>query len=263
MRKVALFLALLAPVGVALAEEESPMGAVLDRAVMREQILDGQRAAATKKARQHALFAYRAARARQLKFATSPQDRLALSQTLDRSLFVLKTSHEEAQALSQEFDSAQKDHALLERAFLAKALPSAGKPAIAEATTRFVRPVRGTPVSVPGQRRDSGSKVEQRHVDVEWLARLNEPVKAVAGGVVKRVDPLPQGGFAIVTAHPGGYTSILAGLRDTLVKPGDPVSAGQPLGLTGRNLDGAAVISLEIWRHREAVDAGKLLAIRL
>ena len=263
MRKVAIFLALLAPAGGLLAEEESPVGAILDRAVMREQILDGQRASAGEKARQHALFAYRAARARQLKFATSPKDRLALSQTLDRSLLALKTSHEEAQTLSLEFDSAQKDHAQLERAFLAKALPSTGKPAITEGKIRFIRPVRGTPVSIPGTRRDSGSKVEQRHVDVEWLARLNEPIKAVAGGVVKRVEPLPQGGFAVVTAHPGGYSSILAGLRDTLVKPGDPVSTGQPLGLTGRNLDGAAVVSLEIWLHREAMDAGKLLAIRL
>jgi septal ring factor EnvC (AmiA/AmiB activator) len=66
-----------------------------------------------------------------------------------------------------------------------------------------------------------------------------------------------------MTAHSGGLTSILTGLRDVAVKPGDAVLAGQTLGLTGRNLDGAAVISVELWRHRQPQDAGKLLRIRL
>jgi murein DD-endopeptidase MepM/ murein hydrolase activator NlpD len=257
----AVLLALLAPAWLARAEEESAIGAVQDRAVMREQILDGQRTQARNQARQRALFAYRAARARQLRFATSPKDRLPLSQTLDRALLALQVSDEEARALAREFDAAQADHVRLERAFLAKVLP--GKKKANEPKLRFARPVRGTPVSVPGLRQDNGSPVENLHMDVEWLARLNEPVKAVAEGVVKRVEALPQGGFVVVTAHPGGYTSILAGLRDTLVQTGDPVSVGQPLGLTGRNLDGAAVVSLEIWRHREALNAAKLLSIRL
>jgi len=58
-------------------------------------------------------------------------------------------------------------------------------------------------------------------------------------------------------------TSILTGLRDVAVKPGDAVSAGQALGLAGRNLDGAAVVSVEIWRNRRPQDAGRLLSIRL
>jgi septal ring factor EnvC (AmiA/AmiB activator) len=118
-------------------------------------------------------------------------------------------------------------------------------------------------VAVPGARRDGPTKIEIRHDSVEILARLNEPVHAVAAGVVKRVEPLAQGGFAVMTAHPDGLTSILTGLRDVAVQPGETVVAGQTLGLVGRNLDGAAVISVAIWRHRRPQDAGKLLRIRL
>jgi murein DD-endopeptidase MepM/ murein hydrolase activator NlpD len=118
-------------------------------------------------------------------------------------------------------------------------------------------------VAVPGARRDGPTKIEIRHDSVEFLARLNEPVHAVAAGVVKRVEPMAQGGFAVMTAHSGGLTSILAGLRDVAVKPGDEVLAGQTLGLVGRNLDGAAVISVAIWCHRRPQDAGKLFHVRL
>ena len=81
--------------------------------------------------------------------------------------------------------------------------------------------------------------------------------------MVKHVESLPQGGFAVVTTHPSGMTSIVTGLRDISVKPGDQVDAGQTLGLAGRNLDGAAVVSVEIWRNRQPQDAAKLLRVRL
>jgi len=112
-------------------------------------------------------------------------------------------------------------------------------------------------------RRDGPTKIEIHHDGVEFLARLDEPVHAVAAGVVKRVEPLAQGGFAVITAHPGGLTSIITGLRDIAVKPGEAVVAGQTLGFTGRNLDGAAVISVEIWHKRRPADTGKLLHARL
>jgi septal ring factor EnvC (AmiA/AmiB activator) len=167
-------------------------------------------------------------------------------------------------------DKVRVERGTLEAALVTRALgettgqdSAASSPAGRLSSAHLLRPVRGTPVAVPGARRDGTTKIELRHDSVEILARLNEPVHAVADGVVKRVAPLAQGGFAVMTAHPGGLTSILTGLRDVAVQPGDAVLAGQTLGLTGRNLDGAAVISVEIWRHRQPQDAGKLLRIRL
>ncbi|HEX7597445.1 MAG TPA: M23 family metallopeptidase, partial [Polyangia bacterium] len=128
-----------------------------------------------------------------------------------------------------------------------------------EPLRRFVRPVRGALVGEPGTRRDSPTGTELRREGVELLARLNEPVRAIAAGVIRLVEPLPEGGYAVVTQHPSGWVSILSGLRDVSVTPGEPVECGQALGSAGRNLDGAAVVSLDIWRNRRAVDPRRVV----
>ena len=114
--------------------------------------------------------------------------------------------------------------------------------------------MRGAMVGVPGIRRDSPTGTELRRDGIELLARLDEPVRAVAAGVVRRVEALPQGGWAVVTQHPARWVSVVSGMRDVVVATGEAVEPGQTLGLAGRNLDGAAVISLELWRNRESVD---------
>jgi murein DD-endopeptidase MepM/ murein hydrolase activator NlpD len=98
---------------------------------------------------------------------------------------------------------------------------------------------------------------------VDLLARLNDPVRSIAAGVVTRVEPLPQGGFAVVTAHANGLVSIVSGLRDVVVTAKTSVVPGQILGRAGRNLDGAVVVSVEIWRNRRPQDAARLLHIRM
>src|SRR6185295_5843870 len=106
---------------------------------------------------------------------------------------------------------------------------------------------------------DPVTGVEVRQDAVQILARMNDPVQAPAAGTVRRVEAQPQGGFAVVIAHPGGWVSVLGGLRDVSVNPGDAVEGGQSLGLAGRNLDGAVVVSLELWHGRGAVDPGPLV----
>jgi septal ring factor EnvC (AmiA/AmiB activator) len=109
-------------------------------------------------------------------------------------------------------------------------------------------------VGAPGIHRDAATGTELRRDGIELLARLDEPVRAVAAGVIRRVESLPQGGYAVVTQHPSKWVSVLSGMRDVVVAPGEPVEPGQALGLAGRNLDGAAVISLDLSRNRESVD---------
>ncbi len=246
--------------------------ALFDGLNVREQVLDGQATSAANTVRQRALMTYRLSRCRELGFAANPESRLDEARAFDLALVALRRSLDEAQALAQELDRVRLDRSALEAALVARALDEnanlAGSAADASLESplvkaRLLRPVRGIPVAVPGARRDGSTKIEIRHDSVEFLARLNEPVRAVAAGVVRRVEALAQGGFAVMTAHPGGVTSILTGLRDIAVKPGDIVVAGQALGLTGRNLDGAAVVSVEIWRHRHPLDAGRLLRVRV
>lgn len=256
---------LLAMNGHTLADDTSPREAVLDQAATRCKILEDQRKAAIAMTKERLLFTYRTSQKRNLQFTTLPQDRLNQAQTFDRSLWVLQKTHEESKALTEEWAQAKTDHRLLEHAFLTTAFPESMQkrsPQLSAKIPFFQRPVRGTPVSMPGRRPDGSSKVELQHWDVEWLVRLNEPVRAIAPGKIKHIEPLPQGGFAILIEHSDGYTSVVSGLRDVTVKVGKTVSLGQTIAQAGRNLDGAAVVSLEIWHRREPLDAGKLLSIR-
>ncbi|HEY5282019.1 MAG TPA: M23 family metallopeptidase [Polyangia bacterium] len=247
--------------------------ALFDRLGAREQILEAQTRAAEGLTRERALLAYRLARRRELGFAANPETRLEDARAFESALVVLRRSLGESQSLARELDRVRAERSTLEAALVSRALSAAASAERAGQsadpneqlipTTRLLRPVRGTPVAVPGVRRDGPTKIELHHDGVEFLARLNEPVHAIAAGVVKRIEPMAQGGFAVITAHPGSLTSIITGLRDITVKPGEAVVAGQTLGLTGRNLDGAAVISVEIWRNRRPADASKLLHARL
>jgi septal ring factor EnvC (AmiA/AmiB activator) len=261
---------LLIPLSALATEPSAEEAALFDRLGSREQILDTQTTAAENTTRQRALLAYRLSRQRELGFAANPETRLDDARSFDLALVALRRGLDESRTLARELDRVRVERSTLEAALVARALDEAANetasndnPDLGAGDTRLLRPVRGTPVAVPGARRDGPTKVDIRYNTVEILARLNEPVRAVAAGVVKRVEPLAQGGFAVVATHPGGLTSILTGLRDVAVKPGDAVAAGQTLGLAGRNLDGAAVISLAIWRHRRPQDASKLLRIRL
>jgi septal ring factor EnvC (AmiA/AmiB activator) len=270
MRTAGWLLVLALPVTPAVAEPSSEESALFDRLDVREQILDGQRAAAEKTTRARALLAYRLAQRQRLHFANSPEGRLADASALDLALVTLRRSYDETATLGYELDRVRLEHNALETALVGRALRQDPSTEQALATKdgakdepRLVKPLRGIPVAGPGTRRDGSSKVELHHDSVEILARLNEPVRAIAAGVIRRVELLPQGGFAVMLAHPSGKTSIVTGLRDITVKPGDLVGAGQTLGLAGRNLDGAAVVSIEIWRNRRAEDAAKLLHIRV
>jgi murein DD-endopeptidase MepM/ murein hydrolase activator NlpD len=239
---------------------------VFERLSVREHVLESQTATAAATARERTLLAYRMARRRELGFLANPEGRLGEAQTFDLALVALRRSLDEAQTLARELDRVRSERTTLESALVDRTLR---EHRTSDASTeslprqRLPRPVRGTPVAVPGVRRDGPTKVELRHEAVEILARLNDPVRAVATGVVKHVENLPQGGFAVVVAHGDGKTSIVSGLRDFAVKPGDHVDAGQILGLAGRNLDGAAVVSVEIWQKRQSVETAKLLRIRL
>jgi murein DD-endopeptidase MepM/ murein hydrolase activator NlpD len=104
--------------------------------------------------------------------------------------------------------------------------------------------------------------VEVRQDALQLLARLNEPVQSPGRGTVRRIEAQPQGGYAVVTAHEGGWVSVLGGLREVSVEVGAPVDEGATLGLAGRNLDGAVVVSLELWHGRAAVDPAPLMRRR-
>jgi murein DD-endopeptidase MepM/ murein hydrolase activator NlpD len=263
MRK-AWWILLLFPISGVAADTGDEEEALFDQLGTREQILDMQREVAEAGTRRRALLAYRMARHRELGFTVDPEGRLEDASAFDMALIALRRSVDETKALARELDRVRADRTAMESALVTRALGATRKADAQDWRSEpLVRPLRGSPVALPGVRRDGPTRVELRHDSVDLLARLNDPVRSIAAGVVQRVELLPQGGFAVVTAHANGLTTIVSGLRDVVVAPKATVGAGQTLGLAGRNLDGAAVVSVEIWRNRRPLDAARLLHIRI
>jgi murein hydrolase activator len=258
MPKVVALLLVLLLAPVAWADISDDWTVIEQRLSTRQQVLQGQRAQAEHRAREQALAAYRLQRRREVGFWVSPESRGQDAQASDLAIAGLRRRHIESQALSFELERVQAELRRMERARTAQQEVTARE----SMNLKFLRPVRGAVVGRPGVRHETPTSTEIRHDGIEFLARLNEPVRAVGAGVVRIVEPLPQGGFSVVTQHPQGWISIVSGLRDVEIRVGDPVAQGQSIGLAGRNLDGAAVISLELWCHRKPVDPrGKLTAL--
>lgn len=250
--------AALGPAAPAWAEDEA---LVLARLRERQATLAHQTASAESAARQQAWLAYRLARRRQLGFLADETRRLEDAQAVNLALDVLVRGVAEARAHAEERDKLGQELLAL-TTLVQDRQTTAQDDGPAPPVPRFRRPVTGAIVGEPGLRRDPGNGTELRQHALRLLARLNEPVRAPAAGVVRRVEALPQGGYAVVVEHPGGWVSILSGMRQPQVEAGAPVDDGQALGLAGRNLDGAAVLSVELWHRRRPVDPRALLVRR-
>jgi murein DD-endopeptidase MepM/ murein hydrolase activator NlpD len=232
----------------------------LGRLQTRQETLAEQTRNAERRARLDARAAYRLARRRQAEFLTVPEARLGQSRAFDLALLTARRSAGEVQALRHELARVSDERTALENAVDRRGGVSTSTETGEQ--PRLTSPVRGTVVGVPGLRPDPVTGAEVRQYALQILARMNEPVHAPGPGTVRRVERLPQGGFAVAIEHAGGWISLLAGLREVQAGPGDDVTAVSPLGLAGRNLDGAVVVSLELWHARAPVDPRPLLRRR-
>jgi septal ring factor EnvC (AmiA/AmiB activator) len=220
------------------------------RARTREAIVAERSAGATTRARAQALAAYRLARRRAATFLADPRGRAEHARALDAALWVLAREANEAALLRAELEQTVRDRQSLESA--ATATPERPQPEADRAP--LLPPARGSLVGNPGLRRDDATLAVLRDEGVRLLSRLNEPARAVAAGRVHKVAALPQGGFALVTVHQDDLVSILSGLRQIEVAEGDELQPGQRVGLVGRDLDGAPVVTLELWQRGRPID---------
>ena len=118
------------------------------------------------------------------------------------------------------------------------------------------RPVGGPIVGRFGAFRDHESGVVLSRDGVELRARPNEPVRAVASGVVAEVQNLPGLGLAVIVDHGDGWLSLIAHLAAPLVQRGDNVHAGQHLAdAAGKTVhlqiaEGGALLDPTAWLAR-------------
>jgi murein DD-endopeptidase MepM/ murein hydrolase activator NlpD len=98
-----------------------------------------------------------------------------------------------------------------------------------------VRPVHGEVTSAFGWRRDPFTNRMKFHQGVDIRAAYGQEVQAASKGIV--VFSGEQGGYgtSVVVEHADGTRTRYAHLSATLVRKGDQVGAGEPVGRAGRS----------------------------
>ena len=102
-------------------------------------------------------------------------------------------------------------------------------------TAHNVRPVHGEVTSAFGWRRDPFTNRMKFHQGVDLRAAYGQEVQAASKGIV--VFSGEQGGYgtSVVVEHQDGTRTRYAHLSATLVRKGDQVGAGEPVGRAGRS----------------------------
>ena len=154
---------------------------------------------------------------------------------------------------------------------VAAAAAAAGAPAFQQALA-WVWPVRGivsqgfgpTPLTLEPPRTYHGIPYPNFHDGLDIAAPLGSPVFAATAGRVAFVGHLPDGAEVVLIAHDRGLFTLYAHLDDThappRVKIGDPVRAGDPIGVVGlTGITTGAHLHFVIRRGDEPIDPSSVL----
>jgi murein DD-endopeptidase MepM/ murein hydrolase activator NlpD len=107
--------------------------------------------------------------------------------------------------------------------------------AVPQAVTQMVKPVAGAVTSAFGWRQDPFTRQMKFHQGVDLRAAYGQDVNSAAAGKV--VFSGEQGGYGttVIVEHADGMRTRYAHLSERLVKKGDQLAAGQPLGRAGHS----------------------------
>ena len=102
-----------------------------------------------------------------------------------------------------------------------------------ETDTRFTRPANGRIASRFGLQRFFNGEPRAPHVGLDIAVPRGTPVRAMAHGVVLGVGDYFFNGKTVFVDHGNGLISMVCHLDEISVSPGQPIAAGQSLGLSG------------------------------
>lgn len=128
-------------------------------------------------------------------------------------------------------------------------LPEPMPPARAPTESAASAPVMGKIIHRYGERSVSGDK-RSGHVIQTAPAAL---VTAPKGGRVVYSGTFMEYGNMIIIQHDGGMHTVLAGLNDVKVEPGQPLRAGEPVGVMGNTLPDRELY-LELRKDSKPID---------
>jgi murein DD-endopeptidase MepM/ murein hydrolase activator NlpD len=100
---------------------------------------------------------------------------------------------------------------------------------------RLGYPINQAPIEISafGMRFSEARNAMRMHTGLDLIVTEGTPVLAAATGTVRLVDEVSGYGLTVVVDHGGGWQTLYAHLFELAVKPGERVSAGQPLGRVG------------------------------
>lgn len=87
---------------------------------------------------------------------------------------------------------------------------------------------------LPGAKVISAYGARRGHSGADLKTKPNDTVRCAFDGVVRMAKPYAAYGNVVVVRHGNGLESVYSHNSKNLVKSGDWVKAGQPIGLTGR-----------------------------
>lgn len=106
----------------------------------------------------------------------------------------------------------------------------------------------------------TGDSRSEPHPGVDIAVPLGSPIRASGGGTVLRAAEDPEYGLFVLLEHPGGLQSKYGHLSRLTVVVGQPVEAGQVLGLSGNTgRSSAPHLHFEILKDGEPIDPRTML----
>ena len=110
-----------------------------------------------------------------------------------------------------------------------------------------------------GQRGDNDTGDEE-HPGVDIAVPIASPVRAAGGGTVLQAGEDPEYGLFVLLEHPDGYQTKYGHLSRATVTAGQPVTAGQVVGLSGNTgRSSAPHLHFEIRREGTPIDPRTML----
>jgi hypothetical protein len=120
---------------------------------------------------------------------------------------------------------------------------------------RFSTPVAGKETTPYGARRLMQGELKYYHKGIDMAAPKGTVVWAANAGVVRIAEPMPLQGNVVVVDHGFGVETLYQHLSAVLVKPGQRVSKGEPVGRVGSTgISTGPHLHWSLYVHGTAVD---------